>query len=77
MKKRHNRPRRQVEDRLNLDPIFENPKAEKFLAKAMAEELEQAHQRAMIRAAIRFRELLSPGMQERLSLEAQRLAIPA
>lgn len=77
MKKRHNRPQRQVEDRLNLDPIFENPKAEKFLAKAMAEELEQAHQRAMIRAAIRFRELLSPGMQERLSLEAQRLAIPA
>lgn len=77
MKKRHNRPRRQVEDRLNLDPIFENPKAEKFLAKAMAEELEQAHQRAMIRAAIRFRELLSPVMQERLSLEAQRLAIPA
>lgn len=77
MKKRHNRPRRQVEDRLNLDPIFENPKAEKFLAKAMAEELEQAHQRALIRAAIRFRELLSPVMQERLSLEAQRLAIPA
>lgn len=77
MKKRHNRPRRQVEDRLILDPIFENPKAEKFLAKAMAEELEQAHQRAMIRAAIRFQELLSPGMQERLSLEAQRLAIPA
>lgn len=77
MKKRHNRPQRQVEDRLNLDPIFENPKAEKFLAKAMAEELEQAHQRAMIRAAIRFRELLSPVMQERLSLEAQRLAIPA
>lgn len=77
MKKRHNRPRRQVEDRLNLDPIFEDPKAEKFLAKAMAEELEQAHQRAMIRAAIRFRELLSPVMQERLSLEAQRLAIPA
>ena len=77
MKKRHNRPRRQVEDRLNLDPIFENPKAEKFLAKAMAEELEQAHERAMIRAAIRFRELLSPVMQERLSLEAQRLAIPA
>ena len=77
MKKRHNRPRRQVEDRLILDPIFENPKAEKFLAKAMAEELEQAHQRAMIRAAIRFREFLSPGMQERLSLEAQRLAIPA
>ena len=77
MKKRRNRPQRQVEEHLILDPIFKDPKAEKFLARAMAEELEQAHQRAMIRAAIRFRELLSPVMQERLSLEAQRLAIPA
>ena len=77
MKKRNRRPHRQVDDHLELDPIFEDPKAEKFLARAMAEELEQAHERALIRAAIRFRELLSPVMQERLSLEAQRLAIPA
>lgn len=77
MKKRHNRPQRQMENHLILDPIFENPKAERFLARAMAEELEHAHERALIRAGIRFRELLSPVMQERLSVEAQRLAIPA